>query len=79
MPASAQSRIALEAFPSPIRIAGVDLAWGERNKDGVCVIEANRRRARVLAVGLTHGDHELLALAAPGSAHADPWRSNLGL
>ena len=50
------------AFPDVIRIAGVDLAWGERRPDGVCVLEANRQRARVLALGLPHGDDELLAL-----------------
>jgi predicted RNase H-like nuclease len=45
-----------------IRIAGVDLAWGERRPDGFCVLEANRQCARVLALGLSRGDDELLAL-----------------
>ena len=44
-----------------ICVAGVDLAWGERRPDGVCVIQADHRRARVAAVGLPRGDHELLA------------------
>jgi len=44
-----------------ICVAGVDLAWGERRPDGVCVIQADRRRARVAAVGLPRCDDELLA------------------
>ena len=44
-----------------ICVAGVDLAWGERRPDGVCVIQADNRRARVAAVGLLRGDDELLA------------------
>lgn len=44
-----------------MRIAGVDLAWGDRRPDGVCVLEVNRQRARVLALGLPQGDDELLA------------------
>jgi len=50
------------AFPDVIRIAGVDLAWGERRPDAVCVLEANRQRARVRTLGLPRGDDELLAL-----------------
>ena len=44
----------------PIRIAGIDLAWGERKPDGVCAIEATRAAARVVDIGLTRGDGELL-------------------
>jgi predicted RNase H-like nuclease len=44
-----------------IRLAGIDLAWGERKPDGVCLIEANRRGARALTIGLTRGDAELHA------------------
>lgn len=51
----------MQDFPETVRIAGVDLAWGDRRPDGVCVIEANRKRARVLAMGLPHGDDDLLA------------------
>ena len=43
-----------------ICVAGVDLAWGERRPDGVCVIQADHRRAQVAAVGLPRGDDELL-------------------
>ena len=49
------------AMLSTLFIAGVDLAWGERNRDGLCLIEANRRRAAVRAIGLTLGDDALLA------------------
>ncbi len=51
-------------FPEPMRIAGVDLAWGDRRPDGVCVLEVSRQRARVLALGLPQGDDELLAFLA---------------
>lgn len=44
-----------------LRIAGVDLAWGDRRPDGVCVLEATRRRARVTATALIRGDASLLA------------------
>ncbi len=44
-----------------IRIAGIDLAWGEpRKPDGVCALEASSRGARVITSGLTHGDDGLL-------------------
>ncbi len=51
----------MEDFPEAMRIAGVDLAWGDHRPDGVCVLEVNRQRARVLALGLPQGDGELLA------------------
>ena len=51
----------MEDFPEAMRIAGVDLAWGDRRSDGVWVLEVNRQRARVLALGLPQGDDELLA------------------
>jgi predicted RNase H-like nuclease len=47
-----------------IRIAGIDLAWGERKPDGVCALEASSRGARVITSGLTHGDDELLGWVA---------------
>lgn len=49
---------------SHFRIAGVDLAWGERRPDGVCVLEVNRRRARVVATDLIRGDAALLGFLA---------------
>jgi predicted RNase H-like nuclease len=49
-------------------IAGVDLAWGDRRPDGVCVLEANRK----CAWGLPLGDADLLAFLYQhfGGAHA---------
>jgi predicted RNase H-like nuclease len=44
-----------------IHIAGLDLAWGERRPDGICLLEATRRHARITHVGLSHGDQALLA------------------
>jgi len=43
-----------------MRVVGIDLAWGERNADGVCVLEAGAR-ARVVACELSRGDEALLA------------------
>ena len=42
-------------------IAGLDLAWGERRPDGVCIIEAGAHRSRLRWLGLAYGDAELLA------------------
>ena len=62
----------MQDSPATTRIAGVDLAWGDRRPDGVCVLEANRKRARVLALGLAQGDDELLAFLDQhlGGSHA---------
>ncbi len=49
------------ALPDRIRIVGIDLAWGERRPDGICVLDADCRQARFRAIGLTRGDDELLA------------------
>jgi len=38
---------------------GIDLAWGERNRDGLCLIEADGPRARVVDSGWTLGDAAL--------------------
>lgn len=43
-------------------IAGLDLAWGERRPDGVCVLEASPDRTTVRWLGLTRGDADLLAV-----------------
>ena len=51
----------MDAFPDRIRIVGIDLAWGERRPDGICVLGVDRCQARVRAIGLTRGDDELLA------------------
>lgn len=38
---------------------GMDLAWGERNADGVCLIEAEGRGASILESRWTFGDESL--------------------
>src|SRR5512137_2490841 len=53
-----------ETIEVKIRIAGIDLAWGERKPDGVCALEASSRGAWVITAGLTHGDDELLGWVA---------------
>src|SRR2546425_287166 len=42
-------------------IIGVDLAWGERNRDGLCLIAATRHAVAVREVGHTLVDGALLA------------------
>lgn len=44
-----------------VRIVGIDLAWGEKNPDGVSLIWSNRERAILLGQSLTQGDAALLA------------------
>ena len=47
-------------------VVGIDLAWGDRNPDGVCVIEYAAQeppRASVTEVRLSTGDNALMALA----------------
>lgn len=41
-------------------IIGIDLAWGDKKSDGVCIIEANQRKAIVKGFAYPHGDDELL-------------------
>ena len=41
-------------------IIGVDLAWGDRKSDGICVIEHSKLRSRVVAFAYPHGDEEFL-------------------
>jgi len=43
-------------------IAGIDLAWGERRPDGICLLESTTQYSRVRWIGLSHGDAALLAL-----------------
>lgn len=45
-------------------LVGVDLAWGDRKPDGVCVIEATRRAARVARFAYPQGDDMLVAALA---------------
>ena len=44
-------------------LIGLDLAWGEKNSDGLCFIryDADRRRARLLGYDYPHGDLALVA------------------
>lgn len=42
-------------------LLGLDLAWGERNPDGLCLVRATRGRAEILASERTQGDEALLA------------------
>ena len=53
-------------------IVGIDLAWGERRPDGVCVMAVSRVGAQVKSVRLARGDAALLALvdALPADAPA---------
>ncbi len=43
-----------------IRIVGLDLAWGERNGDGLCLLEASDREARIIETAHVFGDAALL-------------------
>ena len=55
-----------------IRIAGVDLAWGLRRPDGVCILEATSEHARILHAGWTRGNDDLIGLIQKqlGKGHA---------
>lgn len=44
----------------PFLIVGLDLAWGERNGDGVCLLAATDTDARVLETAHVFGDAALL-------------------
>jgi hypothetical protein len=46
--------------PGKMIFIGIDLAWGERKRDGVCAIQASRRKAEVLRYDYPRGDDELL-------------------
>ena len=41
-------------------IIGIDLAWGDKKSDGVCIVEADRNQARVKSIVYPHGDEELI-------------------
>jgi len=41
-------------------IIGIDLAWGEKKPDGVCVIESNHLFSRVVGYASPKGDEELI-------------------
>ena len=52
------------SYENVLHIAGIDLAWGERNGDGLCLIRAQQtggvRRAEVVACAHVFGDAALL-------------------
>lgn len=41
-------------------IVGIDLAWGDKRKDGLCLIHATRDGAKVIKTTTTQGDDALL-------------------
>jgi len=51
-------------------IIGIDLAWGNKKSDGVCIIETNRVQATVKKFAYPHGDDELLACVQTELKHA---------
>jgi predicted RNase H-like nuclease len=53
-------------------IVGIDLAWGEKLPDGLCLINATRESSEIIGTASTFGDNELLAWLAqhlPTSSH----------
>jgi len=42
-------------------ILGVDLAWGERKPDGICIIDAGSRSSTIVEFAYRRGDAELFA------------------
>jgi predicted RNase H-like nuclease len=40
-------------------IIGIDLAWGERRPDGICIIRTSGRMARRVTLALSRGDTAL--------------------
>lgn len=55
----------MSSASQPILIIGIDLAWGDKKPDGVCVIKVRGEAAAILEFALPHGDDELLAYLAP--------------
>jgi predicted RNase H-like nuclease len=57
-------------MPRRWAVAGIDLAWGERRPDGICLLHGEAKRVVGLSHALTHGDDALLdhlhAHLAPG-------------
>jgi predicted RNase H-like nuclease len=47
-------------MPRRWTVAGIDLAWGERRPDGICLLRGDAGRVTNVSVGLTFGDAELL-------------------
>lgn len=53
-------------------VVGVDLAWGERRSDGVCVVRVRGSRAAVVGYASPHGDDELVATLASHLSPREP-------
>ena len=47
-------------MPRRWAVAGIDLAWGERRPDGICLLQGEAKRVIGLSHALTHGDDALL-------------------
>ena len=47
-------------MPRRWAVAGLDLAWGERRPDGICLLRGENRRVTEVFLGLTHGDAALI-------------------
>ncbi|MEM1158362.1 MAG: DUF429 domain-containing protein [Verrucomicrobiota bacterium] len=43
-------------------LGGLDLAWGEKNPDGVCLLEGHPDQVRCRFLGLVHGDDQIVQL-----------------
>lgn len=52
-------------------IVGIDLAWGEDEQDGLCLIKATQENSTVVETALTTGDEELLAWLAKHAPASD--------
>jgi predicted RNase H-like nuclease len=44
-----------------MKVVGIDLAWGEKSGDGICLIEATSDLARVSRIDYSHGDEALMS------------------
>jgi predicted RNase H-like nuclease len=56
----------------PVVIIGIDLAWGEKNPDGVTILTFDKgidRPASAMATGLTRGDEDLLSAVNRAAVH----------
>jgi predicted RNase H-like nuclease len=56
----------------PVVIIGIDLAWGEKNPDGVTILTYDNgidRPATAMETGLTRGDADLLGVVARAAVH----------
>jgi len=45
---------------TPVLLVGVDLAWGEKKHDGVCLMDWDGKRGTVVGFAYPQGDRELL-------------------